>query len=207
MTEHGEPAPRPQAVPEDLLPHLRRARDLADRHYAEPLDLDGLAAVAGVSKYHFPRCFATTYGKTPAVYLAERRIERARDLQRATNVTVTEVCMLRKLAGPGRAEDVHGRRPRPRRAVAPTAQRWTGLTCESRNRLACKAFHLCSGKRSAQASALSDNHFSMNLRSLSTTRCCSCSASGSMAPPTSGTFTVTVPATSISEPSAVDRMP
>jgi AraC-like DNA-binding protein len=81
-------------VPDALLVHLRRARDLADRHYAEPLDLDGLAAAAGVSKYHFLRCFAATYGKTPALYLAERRIERAQDLLRATNLTVTEVCML-----------------------------------------------------------------------------------------------------------------
>lgn len=81
-------------VPEELLVHLRRARDLADRHYAEPLDLDGLAAAAGVSKYHFLRCFSATYGKTPAVYLAERRIERAQDLLRAINLTVTEVCLL-----------------------------------------------------------------------------------------------------------------
>jgi len=77
-----------------LLVHLRHARDLADRDYAEPLDLDALAAVARVSKYHFLRCFAATYGKTPALYLAERRIERAQDLLRATNLTVTEVCLL-----------------------------------------------------------------------------------------------------------------
>lgn len=72
---------------------LRRARDLIDRDFAEPLDLDTLATAAGVSKYHFLRCFATTYGRTPAVYVAERRIERAQDLLRATNLTVTEVCM------------------------------------------------------------------------------------------------------------------
>ena len=81
-------------VPESMLVHLRRARDLADRHYADPLDLDELASSASVSKYHFLRCFAATYGKTPALYLAERRIERAQDLLRATNLTVTEVCML-----------------------------------------------------------------------------------------------------------------
>lgn len=81
-------------VPEDLIAHLRRARDLADRRYAEPLDLDELAAAAGVSKYHFLRCFAAVYGRTPALYLAERRIERAQDLLRATNLTITEVCML-----------------------------------------------------------------------------------------------------------------
>jgi AraC-like DNA-binding protein len=77
-----------------LLVHLRRAKDRADRNYAEPLDLDTLAAEAAVSKYHFLRCFAATYGKTPALYQAERRMERAQDLLRATNLTVTEVCML-----------------------------------------------------------------------------------------------------------------
>ncbi|MFD4439098.1 helix-turn-helix domain-containing protein [Nocardia sp. NPDC058519] len=77
-----------------LLPHLRRARDLVDRRYADPLDLDELARSAGVSKYHFLRAFAAVYGRTPAVYLAERRIERAQDLLRSTNLTVTEVCML-----------------------------------------------------------------------------------------------------------------
>ena len=81
-------------VPDDLLVHLRRARDLADRRYAEPLDLDALAAEAGVSKYHFLRCFASVYGMTPARYLSERRMERAQDLLRATNLTVTEICML-----------------------------------------------------------------------------------------------------------------
>ena len=53
-------------VPDDLLVHLRRARDLADRRYGDPLDLDALAATAGVSKYHFLRCFAAVYGTTPA---------------------------------------------------------------------------------------------------------------------------------------------
>jgi AraC-like DNA-binding protein len=79
-------------VPEDLLVGLRRARDRIDRDYAEPLDLDALAATAGLSKYHFLRCFARTYGLTPHAYLTERRVERAQDLLRATNLTVTEVC-------------------------------------------------------------------------------------------------------------------
>jgi AraC-like DNA-binding protein len=35
-----------------------------------------------------------TYGETPIRYLAKRRIERAQDLLRATNLTVTEVCMV-----------------------------------------------------------------------------------------------------------------
>jgi AraC-like DNA-binding protein len=81
-------------APEHLLVHLRWAQDLIDRHYAEPLDPDELADAARISKFHFLRCFALAYGTTPAAYLAERRIERAQDLMRATNLTVTEVCML-----------------------------------------------------------------------------------------------------------------
>lgn len=79
-------------VPGDVLIHLRRARDHIDRHYREPLDLDTLAAIAGVSKYHFLRIFAATYARTPGAYLSERRVERAQDLLRTSNLTVTEVC-------------------------------------------------------------------------------------------------------------------
>lgn len=79
-------------VPGDVLVHLRRARDHADRHYTEPLDLESLAAVAAISKFHFQRLFTATYGVSPAAYLSERRIERAQDLLRTTNLTVTEVC-------------------------------------------------------------------------------------------------------------------
>lgn len=76
------------------LPHLRKARDLADHSYAEPLDLADLARVAHMSKHHFTRSFAATYGETPMRYLTRRRIERAQDLLRSANLTVTEVCML-----------------------------------------------------------------------------------------------------------------
>ena len=79
-------------APGDVLVHLRRARDHADRHFAEPLDLETLAGIAGISKFHFQRLFRSTYGVTPAAYVSQRRVERAQDLLRATNLTVTEVC-------------------------------------------------------------------------------------------------------------------
>lgn len=75
-----------------MLVHLRRARDLADREFAQPIDLNRLAGAAGLSKYHFLRLFKATYGVTPAAYVSQRRIERAQDLLRATSLTVTEVC-------------------------------------------------------------------------------------------------------------------
>jgi AraC-like DNA-binding protein len=80
-------------VPGDVLVHLRRARDHADAHYAEELTLDELAGVANLSKYHFVRLFKATYGVSPMEHVSRRRLERAQDLLRATNLTVTEVCV------------------------------------------------------------------------------------------------------------------
>ena len=82
----------PARAPGDVLVHLRRARDHLDRHFAEPVGLASAAQVAGLSRFHFHRLFRATYGVTPGAYLTRRRIERAQDLLRATNLTVTEVC-------------------------------------------------------------------------------------------------------------------
>ena len=79
-------------APGDVLVHLRRARDHVDRHFAEPVDVDVMARAAGLSKYHFHRLFAATYGITPAAYVSQRRVERAQDLLRATTLNGTEVC-------------------------------------------------------------------------------------------------------------------
>ena len=80
-------------MPVELLPRLRLARDRIDRDYPSELDLDRLAAVAGVSKFYFVRCFEAAYGETPMRYLARRRLERAQDLLRFANLTVPEICM------------------------------------------------------------------------------------------------------------------
>ena len=47
-----------------------------------------------------PGASTETYGETPIRYLTRRRIERAQDLLRSANLTVTEVCMLVGLRQP-----------------------------------------------------------------------------------------------------------
>ena len=80
---------------EDLanLAHLRRARDLIDREYAQPLDVAALARAALMSSAHFSRQFRAAYGETPYSYLMTRRIERAKALLRSGELSVTEVCI------------------------------------------------------------------------------------------------------------------
>lgn len=73
---------------------LRRVHDHIDRHFAEPIRLADLSALSGMSKFHLVRAFRAVYGETPIRYLTRRRIERAKDLLRSANLTVTEVCMV-----------------------------------------------------------------------------------------------------------------
>jgi AraC-like DNA-binding protein len=76
------------------LVNLRSARDLIDRNFAAQVSITAVAAQAGYSRYHFIRAFRAAYGATPGEYLSRRRIERARELLRTANLTVTEVCLL-----------------------------------------------------------------------------------------------------------------
>ena len=76
------------------LPALRKARDLIDRDYAEPLDIRRIAREAGYTRFHFSRSFAAAYGESPSAYLTRRRLERAKAFLREANLTVTEICLL-----------------------------------------------------------------------------------------------------------------
>ena len=80
-------------TPEDLadLAHLRRARDLIDRDYAEPLDVPSMARAALMSPAHFSRKFRAAYGETPYSYLMTRRIERSKAFLRQGR-SVTDTC-------------------------------------------------------------------------------------------------------------------
>ena len=73
---------------------LRQVRDRIDRDYAEPIGIPALAAGAGYSREHFIRAFRAAYGETPGRYRTRRRVERACELLRSANLTVTEICYL-----------------------------------------------------------------------------------------------------------------
>ena len=72
--------------------HLLRARDLADAQFDRPLDVPALARRANVSPAHFSRCFKETFGETPYQYLLTRRMQRAQELLRLTDLSVRDVC-------------------------------------------------------------------------------------------------------------------
>jgi AraC-like DNA-binding protein len=76
----------------DVYERLCRARNFIDVCYDHPLNLDDISSKACFSRYHFLRLFRQAFDKTPHQYLVERRIERAKELLRAPNSSVTDVC-------------------------------------------------------------------------------------------------------------------
>ena len=82
---------RPQD--EVALQALRRARDQIDRDDGSDTTVSTIARLAGYSSSRFMRAFRNRYGETPGQYRSRRRIERARELLRASDLTVTEICL------------------------------------------------------------------------------------------------------------------
>jgi AraC-like DNA-binding protein len=72
--------------------HVLRGKDLADARYSERIDVDDMAAAAGLSRAHFSREFRRAFGESPHAYLLTRRLERAAALLRNTDRSVAEVC-------------------------------------------------------------------------------------------------------------------
>ncbi|WGF87448.1 helix-turn-helix transcriptional regulator [Marinivivus vitaminiproducens] len=67
-------AGRPPSLPSW---RLRRIADYIDSHLGEPIRIEDLASLAGVSAGHLHRSFRATLGLTPLDYVNQRRIQRA----------------------------------------------------------------------------------------------------------------------------------
>ncbi len=72
---------------------LRAVEDHVAKHFNRSLSLADLAAVAGMSTFHFARCFKATMGQSPHQYVVAQRVEEARRLLRHTDWSVGRVCL------------------------------------------------------------------------------------------------------------------
>ena len=108
--------------------HLLRAKDLADARYFEPMDVDAMAAAAGLSRAHFSREFRRTFGESPHSYLLTRRLERAAAMLRTTDHSVAEICFSVGLQSVGSFTTsftrTYGMSPTAYRAAFPPAAGW-----------------------------------------------------------------------------------
>ena len=79
-------------IPQPQLTSLHLARAFVDSHYDQPITLEHISGAAGFSPYHFIRLFHSAYRQTPHQYLMQRRIEKAKELLRATDLPIIEIC-------------------------------------------------------------------------------------------------------------------
>jgi transcriptional regulator GlxA family with amidase domain len=74
-------------------PVLEKVARLMGDNVETPLAIDAVAEMIGVSRRQLERLFKTHLGLTPAWYYVQLRLERARELLRFTNMSVTEVAV------------------------------------------------------------------------------------------------------------------
>ena len=70
---------------------LLEVKSYLDEHYTEKIVLDDLAERFFINKFYMTRIFKETYGMTINNYLISRRITRAKQLLRFTDMTVDEI--------------------------------------------------------------------------------------------------------------------
>lgn len=83
----GPRAPRDPIAPAALTRVLRHIEE----HIAEPIEVAGLASVAGLSPAHFARVFAQATGDPPRRFVTKRRVCRARDMLSGEDANVAQV--------------------------------------------------------------------------------------------------------------------
>lgn len=71
---------------------IERAIAFMEKHYDEDISLDQISHAAYLSTYHFCRLFKKQVGTTCNKYLSILRIEKAKELLKETELSVTEIC-------------------------------------------------------------------------------------------------------------------
>jgi AraC family transcriptional regulator len=86
-----------------------------EENLSTDIGLDELAAVCGLTRFHFSRAFKATFGESPYQYVTRRRIERAQQMLVATRLSIADVaaaCGFKGASQFGRSfRDVVGQSP------------------------------------------------------------------------------------------------
>lgn len=72
---------------------LRKALDHMETHLAKPFDLDFLAGLCGMSRFHFSRSFHNTMGQTPSRWFVRQRVEQAKKLLCQSDKSIIEIAL------------------------------------------------------------------------------------------------------------------
>lgn len=89
---HGVVRPAPKAHRGGLAPFaLRRVREYVAAHLGSSVRLEQLAALAGLSPFHFSRAFKASTGWSPHGYVLNCRIAEAKRLLSSSNLSIADI--------------------------------------------------------------------------------------------------------------------
>ncbi len=71
--------------------HLSRVKAYIQAHLGEPIALQDLAALTGLSPGHFARLFKISLGLPPLRYVIHQRVEKAKSLLKLSELPITEI--------------------------------------------------------------------------------------------------------------------
>ncbi|MBC8121848.1 MAG: helix-turn-helix transcriptional regulator [Gemmatimonadaceae bacterium] len=93
LQRYADSAPGPERPDASGLPArtLRRVSDYVLAHLDEPLGLERLASLAGLSPHHFCRQFKRSTGFSPHRWVLRQRVEQAKQLMREPQLTLAEI--------------------------------------------------------------------------------------------------------------------
>lgn len=86
------PSDSSKALKSEKAGSIANVMEFLQQNFNQEYSLKDLAALAEISPYHFIRVFKKHTGKTPFAYLMEVRIEKAKEMLKNENRTITEIC-------------------------------------------------------------------------------------------------------------------
>src|SRR6185312_3828538 len=86
---------RPTTLPPVTVSHqrMRQLIEFIEANLDQPLTLDAMAAQVGISPLYLARAFKAAVGQSPHQYVLARRIERAKELLRNTEIPIIDVAL------------------------------------------------------------------------------------------------------------------
>ena len=70
---------------------LRRVREFVDARISNDITISDLAAVAGLSQFHFIRAFKGSVGRSPYQYVLSERIDVAKEMLSRADLSIADV--------------------------------------------------------------------------------------------------------------------
>jgi len=100
---------------------LRRVREYITAHLERNISVEALAAIVGLSMFHFARAFKQSEGVTPHRFLLQCRVRRAQELLAGTDLPLSEIAL-----AAGFSDQSHcARRFREFVGITPSRYRWS----------------------------------------------------------------------------------